>query len=95
MVRDGWYALLISILRDCNPDHAFDLYYLGFKTRPHWGKEKITRFIVCLRDRGYTNKYIGDMLGLTMFAVSKRYNKYKRGLKVVNNGRGQMDKNIS
>lgn len=77
----NYYALFIAIMKDCTPEQAFDLYYEGHKTRgEYYGNREIDRHICELRGKGMTNREIGERIGLSPWAVSKRYNKYKKAM---------------
>lgn len=76
-MNEGYYALLISILRHCTPEQAFELLNNG--TRKRWckGNKRIIRHMVKLKEQGKTYREIGEMYGISKDAAYQHIRRAK------------------
>lgn len=74
MDNEGYYALYISILANVTPDQAFEMYFSGKKPRMKFDKED-EELILSLKQKGYTNRAIGQLFGINEFTLAKRVHK--------------------
>jgi DNA-directed RNA polymerase specialized sigma subunit len=77
-MEENYYALVLAILTGCTPEEAFEWLDKGYKHRTRQRSKDISIEVLRLRYKGLTNKEIGEILGLSEHAVSKRYNRAKK-----------------
>ncbi len=73
-IYEGYYALIISIIADVTPEQAFEMYSSGNKPRVKIDKQDEI-LMLSLKQKGHTNKAIGQLFGINEFTLSKRVHK--------------------
>lgn len=71
MENEGYYVLAISIIANVTPEQAFVMYSTGHKPRVVLDKRD-ELVILALKQKGHTNEAIGQLFGLSQFALSKK-----------------------
>lgn len=76
-MQHNYYALVVSILRECSPERAFEL--LGDKrVRNDDLTHEDVLEMMRLRAEGYSLKQVGDMYGITFSSVNTRIQRAKK-----------------
>jgi DNA invertase Pin-like site-specific DNA recombinase len=71
-MEENFCALAISILKDCTPEQAFDLYYDGFTKLDRSAIKEETMDMVALKAQGMTYAQIAEIFGMKWATVGKR-----------------------
>lgn len=73
-MKENWFALLISILRNCHQEQAFEMYWNGYNNKC---KKYEAEDMAELKQSGMTYKQIGEMCGLDASTIHKRIKRFE------------------
>ena len=77
-MHNGWFALLVAIIRPVGPDDAFYLLETGMKIGIQEYVDIETEAMIQMRDEGYTWEYIGECFGVSKSSACQRVKRIKQ-----------------